>query len=72
MNGFSKAVRHFRQGTEEMAMTDEKEDVQEIEVTPEMIREGFYALLDFDSDEFPSDQMVVAVYRAMRKIEPQS
>ena len=42
-----------------------------VEITPEMIEAGFYALLDYDRDDAYSREAVEQVYRAMRKLEPQ-
>lgn len=38
--------------------------IDEIEITPEMIEAGVYALGSFDRDD-PSEEIVAAVYQAM-------
>ena len=39
-----------------------------VEITPGMIKAGFDVLLDYESDELHSHEVVERVYRAMRKV----
>ena len=44
----------------------------EIVVTPEMIEADFYVMLDYESDELLSREVVGRVYRAMREVDLRS
>jgi hypothetical protein len=52
-------------------MTD-RQASDEIEITPEMVKAGFYVMLDYESDELLSRDVVARVYLAMRRVELQS